>query len=183
MTRQALLYNIKKLIQPIHRRLLWLLSFGKINEVDDAKSRQSLQLTLLNHELCDQIERFQEYGLTSHPHPEAECLIGCLSGSRDHPIAFSVDDKRYRLKNLAQGEVAIYTDEGDFIHLKRGNAMSIKTKTLSIKAESVAIDAKNVSATGDIKDKGKTMNEMRQIFDNHTHSNEGASPPNSKMNG
>jgi len=68
-------------------------------------------------------EYFQHYGYTSRPLPDAE---GIVLKKGNNIIMVASDDRRYRIA-LVEGEVAIYTDEGDFIHLKRDKILHIKT--------------------------------------------------------
>jgi phage baseplate assembly protein V len=66
-------------------------------------------------------EYFQHYGFTSRPKEGAEIII---IREGNHIIAIASDDRRYRIA-LEDGEVAIYTDEGDKIHLKRDRTIEI----------------------------------------------------------
>lgn len=72
-------------------------------------------------ESFDQREYFQHYGFTSRPLSGAEIII---IKEGNHIIAIGSDDRRYRIA-LEDGEVALYTDEGDFIHLKRDRTIHI----------------------------------------------------------
>jgi phage gp45-like len=72
-------------------------------------------------ESFDWREYFQHYGLTSRPLPGAEIII---IREGNHIIAIGSDDRRYRLA-VEEGEVALYTDEGDKIHLKRDKTIHI----------------------------------------------------------
>jgi phage gp45-like len=70
-------------------------------------------------------------------------------------VVLVVADRRFRLKALAPGEVAIYTDEGDRIHFKRGRVIDIDTATLNIRASSaVNIDSPVINHTGKIISQG-----------------------------
>lgn len=69
----------------------------------------------------DNREYFQHYGLTSRPKEGAELII---IREGNHIVAIASDDRRYRI-SLENGEVALYTDEGDKIHLKRGRIIEI----------------------------------------------------------
>lgn len=69
----------------------------------------------------DNREYFQHYGYTSRPQPGAELII-IREGNQI--IAIASDDRRYRLA-IEEGEAALYTDEGDKIHLKRGRIIEI----------------------------------------------------------
>lgn len=66
-----------------------------------------------------------------------------------------VADRRFRLQALAPGEVALYTDEGDKLHFKRGRVIDIQTATLNIRASSaVNIDSPVINHTGKIVSQG-----------------------------
>lgn len=82
-----------------------------------------------------------------------------------------VADRRYRLKGLESGEVAIYTDEGDKVHLKRGKVIDIETGTLNIKAAvAVNFDTPQITQTGKIVSKGDQIaGGISQI--SHLHGN------------
>jgi phage baseplate assembly protein V len=97
---------------------------GVVRMVNDALMVQSLQVTVLDGETAN-VQRFQEYGFTSVPMSGAEAILAAVAGARSHLVAIAVDDGRYRLKNLQDGEVALYTDEGDSIVLKRGRIIAV----------------------------------------------------------
>jgi len=98
---------------------------GVLKLVNDAPALQELQAALLRGEVADGLERFQQYGLTSHPHPDAEVLVLRLGAGADHGIVIAVDDRRYRLTGLEQGEVALYDDEGSYVKLRRGGLATV----------------------------------------------------------
>lgn len=133
---------LNKLLAPLRRRVLLMISRGVVRLVDDGLKLQGLQLGLFADETRDNVERFQQYGFTSVPLAGAEAIVACLGGNRSHMVALSVDDRRYRKKNLAAGEVALYTDEGDYIHFKRGRLIEIvggmKVKVTAPEVEVVA---------------------------------------------
>lgn len=158
----------------ISRRLRLLASRAVVRLVDDALDLQGLQLTLLADETRDKVERFQNYGFTSHPHAGAEAVAIALGGSRDHLVAVAVDDRRYRLKSLAAGEVALYDDLGHQVHLTR-NGIVIRgagQQVLITGTPKLRVEA-DIEATGQIKDlcdgAGKTMSGMRATYNGHTH--------------
>jgi len=109
---------------------------GAIKLVDDTQGLQFCQTELLADEVHDNIERLQNYGFTSSPAitGDPEAAVFFIAGNRDHGIIVAMDDRRFRLRNLERGEVAIYTDEGDKIVLKRGRKMDIITDELTITA-------------------------------------------------
>ena len=66
-------------------------------------------------------EYMQHYGFTSRPKAGAEIII---INEGNHYLGIASDDRRYRLA-LEDGEVALYTDEGDKVHLKRDKTIEI----------------------------------------------------------
>ncbi|MDH5525225.1 MAG: phage baseplate assembly protein [Desulfobulbaceae bacterium] len=74
-------------------------------------------------ESIDDREYFQHYGYTSRPLNGAECIV---IREGNHLVVIASDDRRYRIA-LEEGEVALYTDEGDKVHLKRGKEILIQS--------------------------------------------------------
>ncbi len=159
--------------------------------INDAGRRQLVQLEVLSSEIKEDVERVQEYGRSSVPLPGAQALVLFLGGGRDHPVVISADDPRYRKTGLLPGEVADYTDEGDYLHFKRGRVLELNTDTLVIKATTkVRLETPLLECTGEIIDRaddgGQRMSEMREVYNNHTHpeTNSGnTEEPNQLMGG
>ena len=162
-----------RLIEPLRTRVMLLASRFVVRKVDDTVKMQSMQIELLQKEVRDMVERFQEYGFTSMPHPGAEGIAVFPGGNRDHGLIIAVDDRRYRLTGLKDGEVAIYTDEGDKIHLKRGNIIEIVAATKVVATTPIFRIEGDLEVTGDVNDRvdsdGNTMEQMRTTYDIHTH--------------
>ncbi|MCG3177414.1 MAG: hypothetical protein MOGMAGMI_02388 [Candidatus Omnitrophica bacterium] len=126
-----------KLLAPLSRRLRLMASRAVLSLISDATGMQIVQVKLLNGEVRDGIERVQNYGFTSVPLPGAEAIFLSLGGDRDHGIVITADDRRYRIKGLQGGEVAIYTDEDKAgadhrIHFKRGKEIHLVAGASSI---------------------------------------------------
>lgn len=143
------------------------------------KMMQTLQVRLTAGELKDNVEHFEPYGLTSNPLPGAEVLTMFLGGDRSHAVVVVAADRRFRITQLEPGEVAIYTDEGDKIHFKRGRIIDIETATLNIKATtSVNFDTPVINQTGQIVSTGdQVAGGVSQI--EHVHTNVQAGSGNS----
>lgn len=148
--------------------------------VSDAGPIQTAQAQLLDDEVHDDIERIQQYGFTSVPQAGAEAVIAFVGGNRDHGLIIAVDDRRYRLVGLAAGEVALYDDQGQKVHLTRaGIVINGSGKPVTIQnASKVRMETALLEVTGDIKDKcdagGKTMAGMRTTYNSHTHNENNA---------
>lgn len=175
---------LERLMRPLTQRVQLMISRAVVQLVNDGTRLQGLQVALLADELRGDVERFQNYGFTAHPHPGAEAVAASVAGNRDHLLVLAVDDRRYRLVGLEQGEVAIYTDEGDKIVLKRGGTVQV---TAATKVELVAplvqctgnlqvagsIDSgASITAAADVRDQAgaKSMAGMRGAYNGHDHS-------------
>lgn len=131
-----------------------VLARGVVVLADATRKLQSLQLRITAGEVKDDMEHLEPYGFTSCPHEGAEALAGFL-GDRSHGVVLVVADRRYRLPGLQAGEVALYTDEGDRVVLKRGRVIELETQTLRIKAgQAVQFDTPLISTTGRIESAG-----------------------------
>lgn len=157
---------IMTMIKPLQNRIMMTISRGVLEAVKDDNKLQLLKLSLLADEQRDNIERFQQYGFTSNPLPGAECIALFPGGNRDHGIVIAVDDRRFRLKALKSGEVALYTDEGDKIHFKRADAMG-KTK--------IVIHSDNIEL-GEGSLKALVNSDFLAKYDTHTHASFSAPP-------
>lgn len=129
-----------------------LLSRGVVVLVNAASKMQGMQVKLLANEVKDGMEHFEAYGFTSNPKPGAEVLAAFFGGDRSHGVIFCAGDRRFRLQGMESGEVAIYTDEGDKIHLKRNRVIEVETVTFKVKAtEAVEFDTPVIRTTGRIE--------------------------------
>ena len=145
-----------------------------LGSVNDAAKLQAVQVTLRADEVRDDAEHFQHYGFTSVPLPGAEGIGLAVGGRTDHMVVINIDDRRFRLKGLPGGEVAIYDDLGHQVHLTRagivingGGHQVVMTNLAKLRVEA------DIEATGQIKDlcdgTGKSMSAMRTTFNGHVH--------------
>ncbi|WP_046080447.1 phage baseplate assembly protein V [Halomonas sp. HG01] len=176
----------QRLAGPLWRRIRLLVSRGVLKLVDDSLKLQGVQVTLLGGEPA-QAERFQQYGITSHPHPGAEAVVAAVGGARAHLVALAVDDRRYRLKGLARGEMAIYDDQGQKVHLTRSGIVidGVGKPVNFVNCPDVYMDG-NLRVTGDVYDGVSSMQGMRDIYNDHDHAENDSGgptdPPNQGMN-
>lgn len=141
--------------------------------VNPGAKLQAVQVRLTAGEVKSGMEHFEPYGFTANPHPGAEGVALFFGGDRSHGVVINIADRQYRLKGLKSGEVAIYTDEGDYIHFKRERRIEVKTLTLEVDAqESVAFTTKAFSvqategvsfATPTISASGRIVSDGDQI--------------------
>ena len=112
-----------------------------LNVVDDEGNMQRVQISLLEDEVIDSVERFQNYGFTSVPDGGSEATVVFVGADRSHPVVVVADDRRVRKKGLKPGEVAVYHKNGDFIHLKNENEIEVKTKTFNVNCTTATLSA------------------------------------------
>jgi phage baseplate assembly protein V len=122
--------TIKKMLAPLQRRILLMVSRCIVTAVNDSNDIQSLQIRGAFGVVRDNVERFQDYGITSHPHINSEGFVSFAGGNTAHGLISKIDDRRYRPKNLEAGEVCFYTDEDKEesdhrIYFKRGKEIHI----------------------------------------------------------
>lgn len=108
---------LAKAMAPVARRVSNLLARGAVTLADAANKIQVLQVALLAGEAKDQMEHLEPYGFTSHPLPGAEVLAAFIEGDRSHGVVVVASDRRYRVQNLAPGDIAIYDNKGHIIKL------------------------------------------------------------------
>lgn len=118
--------DVKKITSGTARRAMLNNSRGAINTVKDSGNIQIVQATLLDEEIRDKVERIQEFGFTSNPPADSDCVFVAIGGNRDHLIAIATDSRQYRKKSLEPGEVCIYDKKGSEIYLKKNGDIEIK---------------------------------------------------------
>lgn len=137
--------------------------------VNDATRLQAVQVQVRADEVRDEAEHFQHYGFTSVPLPGAEGVALAVGGSTDHIVVLNIDDRRYRVRGLAAGEVCLYTRWGDRIVLRESGIEIEHTSQVTITAPLVQING-NLQVTGQVQATGDVTGEGTSL---HTHTHGG----------
>lgn len=137
--------------------------------VNDATRLQAVQVQVRADEVRDEAEHFQHYGFTSVPLPGAEGVALAVGGSTDHIVVLNIDDRRYRARGLAAGEVCLYTRWGDRIVLRESGIEIEHTSQVTITAPLVQING-NLQVTGQVQATGDVTGEGTSL---HTHTHGG----------
>lgn len=140
----------------LSRRMRLMVGRAVVRLVQDATKLQEVQIDMLAGETMDRVERWQQYGFTAHPHRGAEAITLSVGGQRAHTVAIAVDDRRYRLTGLAEGEVALYDDLGNVVHLKRDRILLSGVSQVEVTAPTVTINATSTH-NGDITINGNVQ--------------------------
>lgn len=137
----------------IKRRVMVTVGRGVLAAIDDAKKAQEVQIQLLADEVADGVERYQNYGFSSVPFPGAEAVMVCVGGLRSHGIVIAVEDRRYRFTGGQPGEVVMYDDQGQVVHLTRsGIVIDSPIKVTVSSAVEVDVTAPKVVVTANEAD-------------------------------
>jgi phage baseplate assembly protein V len=133
-------------------RIRMMVARAVLGRVDDTPAMQTMQIDLLDGETQDGVERFQNYGFTSVPHPQAEVAVAFVGGLRSHGIVIAVGDRQFRLRGLETGEVAIYDDLDQVVHLKRDQILIKSPFKIVVEAPEVHLGAEGGDAVARIGD-------------------------------
>ncbi|WP_337050194.1 phage baseplate assembly protein V, partial [Serratia fonticola] len=114
---------------------------GKISLVNTGSGIQATQVNGLAGEDLPGIELFQHYGFTSAPPAGTTAVIIPVGGKTTHGIIVATEHGSYRLQGLENGEVALYTDEGASIVLKRGKIIETTCDTYNLNCKNFNVNA------------------------------------------
>ncbi|RNM16852.1 phage baseplate assembly protein V, partial [Dickeya undicola] len=106
-------------------------------------------------------ELFQHYGFTSNPPAGTMGIVIPLGGRTSHSVVVATESASYRIKALQSGEVAIYTDEGAAITLKKGRIITVDCDEYQVNCKKYIVNANEeadfntplLNASGEITDK------------------------------
>ncbi len=146
---------MKQLLDRVAGRVRLMVGRCILEAINPSTKVQSVQIQVRAGEVREKVEHFQAYGYSSVPHPGAEGICVAVGGSSDHQVVVCIDDRRFRLTNLVEGEVALYTDEGDTLIFKRGNKIEVTAAT------SVTLITPLTTITGDLHVMGNQTNDGR----------------------
>lgn len=91
---------------------------------------------------------FSPWGVTSIPLPGSEAIYLQVGGAESHLVLIGSTDPRYQ-EGLAEGEVALWTDEDVRVHLKRGPELVLQCGG-DVTVEATAGGTLNLIAAGDV---------------------------------
>lgn len=92
-----------------------LIRTGVVRYVKDTGKLQTAQVTGKSGDVADDVEMFQSYGFTSNPKPAdgngqgSEVVLLANNGYSSRLIGLCHDDRRYRPRVSAPGDVAVYS--------------------------------------------------------------------------
>lgn len=119
---------------------------GRIGRVQSGTPVQLVALDGLAGESLRDVEQFQEYGFTSNPPPGTMAVAVPLGGRTSHSVVIATENGAFRLTGLKTGEVAIYSDEGASVVIKRGRVIETVCDTYRVKCNRYEVLAAEAAA-------------------------------------
>ena len=142
-----------RLSRELRRRVLLMVGRAVLAVVNDSTPLQTVQVEALPGEIIDGAEKFGMYGITSHPLPGADALVLSVGGIRQHPVIL-IDDRRHRVKELAEGEVCIYTAEDESGNMHRIILKDGREIEMHCGSSSLVLSPSGVTVRGDFAASG-----------------------------
>ncbi|HCM2495661.1 TPA: phage baseplate assembly protein V, partial [Salmonella enterica subsp. enterica serovar Lehrte] len=122
--------SVKRLLDPVMRRVRLACSRGRVNTVTDAHRAQNLQVSLLSGETVEHVERLQNYGFSSVPVGGNDVVVLSVGGKREHLVAVAVEDRSVRPQGKESGDVIVYHAEGHYIRLTADGKIIVACKNI-----------------------------------------------------
>ena len=131
---------------------------------------QEVKVSLFAGEVKE-MERFQNYGFTSSPLASAEGVCVFAGGNREHGICLAIDDRRYRLKSIPSGGVALYDASGTKIVLSNDGKIEVnaETEVKVVSATKTVIDAPAIEVGQGTLESILNGQTFQSFFNSHTH--------------
>jgi phage gp45-like len=160
--------ELRKFYNKILMKIFYLMARGEVIIVDNTKETQRIHQGCLSDEYVTDIERFENYGMTSYPLYGAESFSLFTGGNRDQGIVLCVHDSRYRPTDLSIGDVCIYT----YIDKVVAHRILLRALDGSIQISGNVNVTGNIVVSGNVSDSSgiaQTMAAMRSKYNAHTH--------------
>lgn len=170
-------------IDRIYRRVLMMVTRGRVTTGNDSGAVQMLQIKLNADHVRDNTPRLAEYGFTSMPPNGSDVVLVFIAGDRSNGVIVATGHQASRMKNLQPGEVAIFDNQGQSIYLTQagivinGAGLPItvnNTSKMTINAATeIDLHTPILKVSGDIIDNSgsntNSMAQMRAIYNAHNH--------------
>ncbi|MDI9407682.1 MAG: phage baseplate assembly protein V [Candidatus Pacebacteria bacterium] len=133
--------NLTRFLTPLNLAIRRTVARGIVLSMIDTTKVATAQVRLLDDQLQDGVEVLNQYGFSSVPAGQAECLCFAVGGDSNHRIMVAVCDRKNRFKALLPGEAVVYDNQGQKIHLRRSGLEIITTKPITVNGQSLEVTA------------------------------------------
>ncbi|WP_097458080.1 phage baseplate assembly protein domain-containing protein [Escherichia coli] len=169
-------------VQVLFRRLVSLLSVGRVTAGDDSGVVQTVQVQSPS-EVRSDTPVLQQFGFSSVLPVGTDVMVLSLAGNRSSAVVVASGHQSYRINGLRSGEVVVYNQWGQYVRLGEdgivveasGQPVTVNSATtLSVTAtEGVTLETPLLKVTGDITDNcesnSTTLRTLREAYNTHTH--------------
>lgn len=149
--------NYSVLIERVWRRLLTVVSLGRVTVVDDSGPIQLAQIDFGPNQVVDGVRMSYYFGFSSNPPPQTDVVAVTMTGDRSKAAQGSSNNQQYRYKNLESGGSVLYDMNGNFVRLTSSGIainsnnlpifVSAGSGNITVSANDVMLDADNVSTS------------------------------------
>ncbi|MGJ7687355.1 phage baseplate assembly protein domain-containing protein [Escherichia coli] len=169
-------------VQVLFRRLVSLLSVGRVTAGDDSGVVQTVQVQSPS-EVRSDTPVLQQFGFSSVLPDGTDVVVMSLAGNRSSAVVVASGHQSYRINGLRSGEVVVYNQWGQYVRLGEDGivveasgqpVMVNSATTLKVTAtDGVTLETPLLKVTGDITDNcesnSTTLKTLREAYNTHTH--------------
>lgn len=169
-------------VQVLFRRLVSLLSVGRVTAGDDSGVVQTVQVQSPS-EVRSDTPVLQQFGFSSVLPDGTDVVVMSLAGNRSSAVVVASGHQSYRINGLSSGEVVVYNQWGQFVRLGEdgivveasGQPVTVnRATTLKVTAtDGVTLETPSLKVTGDITDNcetnSTTLKALREAYNIHIH--------------
>ena len=152
--------TIAKMLAPLKRMIMLMIGRCVLTAVDDSGGLQTLQLKIYGRPVED-VERMQDFGVSSVPMEGFEAIYAHLGGSASHPVVLAVVDRDCRPVDQPAGSTILYNAFGDQVRVLDGKVV--------VASDEVLLGESAVRKLIDER--------MIDVYNLHTHSTTSAGSP------
>lgn len=118
--------GIRKMLEPLARRLRGMIKRGTIERIDDSSGTQTVQTSLLSDEVADGVEHMQPHGMSFRPPTGSDAVVLAVAGDPAHLVALAASKRGSRPTDAANegegglhylGEWKVFLAEDGSVHL------------------------------------------------------------------
>lgn len=117
-TRDTIIRTVRRMTRGLSGKMRGMIRRSTLGALGEGTSGQTIQAKTTADDVDDEVELFEQYGLTSIPPSGSEGLVLRVGGERGSSVAILFGNKTSRFQDLAQGEVALYHNDGHAIIMR-----------------------------------------------------------------
>lgn len=171
----------------VRTRLFYSFALGRFSRTDDTGTTLGAQVRLQSEtgatRIAESVPVVTHFGFTSRPPEDSDAVAVFLTGDPGSGVVIATNHQTYRLRNLAEGDVALYDQRGAYAWFKptglvvdaAGGAVTIQnaTSVTIVASDKVRLETPRLEVTGDVIDRcgsnGVTLKALRDAYNAHAH--------------